>query len=59
VAVGAWGRPRVTADIDVTVLLDEAGLEHLARAALAIGLEVDRQWQDWNPLRRGVHVTWR
>lgn len=33
VAVGAWGRPRATADIDVTVLVDEAGLEQIAREA--------------------------
>lgn len=56
VAVGAWGRPRATADIDVTVLLDETGLQELARAAEPLGLEVDRQWLAWNPLLRGVHV---
>ncbi len=56
VAVGAWGRPRATADIDVTVLLDETGLQELARAAEPLGLEVDRQWLEWNPLLRGAHV---
>ena len=34
VAVGAWGRPRATADIDVTVLADETGLEAIVRAAI-------------------------
>lgn len=45
VAVGAWGRPRATADIDVTVLVDEAGLEQIAREAqvrlTATGVVVD------------------
>ena len=56
VAVGVWGRPRATADIDVTVLVDEAGLERIARAAEPLGLELDRQWLEWNPLLRGAHV---
>ena len=56
VAVGAWGRPRATADIDVTVLVDEAGLQAIARAAETLGLAVDRQWLDWNPLLRGAQV---
>lgn len=56
VAVGAWGRPRATADIDVTVLLDEAGLEELGRAAQTLGLEIDHQWLQWNPLLQGLHV---
>ena len=56
VAVGAWGRPRATADIDVTVLVDEAGLQDIARAAETLGLDVDRQWLDWNPLLRGAQV---
>ena len=56
VAVGAWGRPRATADIDVTVLVDEAGLEEIARAARSLGLDVDQQWLDWNPLLRGAQV---
>jgi hypothetical protein len=56
VAVGAWGRPRATADIDITVLVDETGLQELARAAEPLGLEVDRQWLEWNPLLQGAHV---
>jgi hypothetical protein len=56
VAVGVWGRPRATADIDVTVLVDETGLEEIAREAESLGLHVDRQWLDWNPLLRGTQV---
>jgi hypothetical protein len=56
VAVGVWGRPRATADIDVTVLVDEAGLDALARATEPLGFSIDEQWQEWNPLLRGSHV---
>ena len=56
VAVGAWGRPRATVDIDVTVLTDAAGLESIARAAERLGLAVDRQWLEWNPLLQGLHL---
>ena len=56
VAVGVWGRPRATADIDVTVRVDAAGLEGIVRAAGPLGLDLDRQWREWNPLLRGAHV---
>lgn len=56
VAAGAWGRPRATLDIDVTVLTDAAGLESIARAAESLGLRADRQWLEWNPLLRGEQV---
>lgn len=56
VAVGVWGRPRATMDIDVTVLTDAAGLESIARAAESLGLATDRQWLEWNPLLSGVHM---
>lgn len=56
VAVGVWGRPRATADIDVTVLVDEAGLDALARAAGPLGFATDEQWLEWNPLLRGTHI---
>ncbi|MBI4512486.1 MAG: hypothetical protein HY702_00110 [Gemmatimonadetes bacterium] len=56
VAVGVWGRPRATADIDVTVFVDAAGLDGIVLAAEPLGLDLDRQWQEWNPLRRGAQV---
>lgn len=56
VAVGVWGRPRTTVDIDVTVLTDASGLEAIARAAEPLGLEADRQWLEWNPLLGGAQV---
>jgi hypothetical protein len=59
VAVGAWGRPRATADIDVTVLADETGLEAIVRAATGLGLEVDRHWMEWNRCCEAARCAWR
>jgi hypothetical protein len=56
VAVGVWGRPRATADIDVTVLVDEPGLDALARSTGPLGFAMDEQWLEWNPLLRGTHA---
>jgi hypothetical protein len=55
-AVAIWGRPRATADIDVTVLADAGGLEAIAASAEAAGLRVDRQWLEWQPLLRGFQI---
>lgn len=56
IAVAMWGRPRATADLDVTVLTDERGLDALARAVAEHGLRIDERWLDSNPLLRGQHV---
>jgi predicted nucleotidyltransferase len=56
IAVAVWGRPRATADIDVTVGVDAAGLESVAEHAGPAGFTVDQQWLDWNPLLRGSQV---
>lgn len=56
VAVGVWGRPRTTLDIDVTIRADTAGLEAIAAAAAPLEFVVDRQWLEWNPLLRGQQL---
>lgn len=55
-AVGVWGRPRGTADVDVTVRTDAAGLDVLAAHVRGAGFDIDDQWLDWNPLLRGSHL---
>lgn len=40
-AVNVWVEPRATADIDITVAADPAGLERLRRALEAAGLRVE------------------
>jgi hypothetical protein len=51
-AVAVWGRPRATADIDVTLQADAGQLEMLAGRAERVGFAVDREWLDWQPLLR-------
>ena len=54
-AVAMWGRPRATADIDVTVRTDAEHLEALAARAARVGLAIDREWLEWQPLLRDHH----
>lgn len=54
-AVAAWGRARATADIDVTLGVDAERLETLAGGAESVGLTVDREWLEWQPLLRARH----
>ena len=56
VAVGIWGRIRTTLDVDFLVQTDEEGLRRLEATAESAGVEVDRRWLDWNPMRRGVQL---
>jgi len=51
-AVAVWGRPRATADIDVTLHADAEQLDVLAGRAGRAGFAVDREWLDWQPLLR-------
>ncbi|MBI1736185.1 MAG: nucleotidyltransferase [Candidatus Rokubacteria bacterium] len=55
-AVAVWGRPRATADIDVTVRADSAGLEAIVARARPSGFAIDDEWLAWNPLLRGVQA---
>jgi len=55
-AVAVWGRPRATADIDVTLRIDRGDLESLAEHAESSGFLLDRQWFEWNPLLRGHQI---
>ncbi len=51
-AVAVWGRPRATADIDVTLQADAERLEALAGRAERAGFVVDHEWLGWQPLLR-------
>jgi hypothetical protein len=54
-AVAMWGRPRATADIDVTLHGDAERLEALATRAERAGFRLDREWLQWQPLLRDRH----
>ncbi|MGH7278580.1 MAG: hypothetical protein ACREJG_07815 [Candidatus Rokuibacteriota bacterium] len=54
-AVAMWGRPRATADVDITFLGSADQLEALAGRAEREGFVLDRQWLEWEPLLRDQH----
>jgi hypothetical protein len=54
-AVAMWGRPRATADVDVTLRVDTEHLEALATRAERVGLTIDHEWLEWQPLLRAHH----
>ena len=54
-AVAMWGRPRATADIDVTLRVDAERLEAVAGRAEHAGFVIDREWLEWQPLLRAHH----
>jgi predicted nucleotidyltransferase len=55
-ALSLWGKPRATADLDFLVLVKGDRLEHLAAVLTSSGMELDRLWQQWNPLLRGSQL---
>lgn len=55
-ALGAWGRPRGTGDLDLLVFVDAARLDPLAARMAGSGLAVDETWMEWNPMLRGQQV---
>jgi hypothetical protein len=49
-AVAVWGRPRATMDLDLMVMVDESGLDHLERDLIHQGFSADDAWLEWNPV---------
>lgn len=58
-ALGAWGRPRATMDVDFMVMIDAAKLDRLGARMTRHGFTVDEQWLEWNPLLRGAQLRLR
>ena len=59
VALGAWGRPRATYDVDLLVLSDARDEDRLASSLRPHGFEIDRDWQTHNPLESGRVLRFR
>jgi hypothetical protein len=55
-ALTAWGKPRVTNDIDFLVLADEMDLDRLSGRMTEAGLALDETWVKWNPMLRGFQL---
>lgn len=51
-AVGMWGRPRATLDVDVTLRGDADRLETVTARAAREGFTADAAWLEWQPLLR-------
>jgi predicted nucleotidyltransferase len=49
-ALGAWGRPRATHDLDLLILVDQGAKERLIARLSSSGITVNRQWQAANPM---------
>ncbi|MBI3988611.1 MAG: hypothetical protein HY347_03235 [candidate division NC10 bacterium] len=56
VAVGLWGRPRTTLDVDFAVLTDLEGLRRLSEQAKHHRFRIDREWAEWNPMARETQL---
>jgi hypothetical protein len=54
-AVGIWGTPRTTQDLDAMISFTSADREHLERALIRQGFASDLRWANENPmLRTGI-----
>jgi hypothetical protein len=53
VALGAWGRPRATQDLDFLILAEAQAREELLSHLSSTGIVINEQWQDANPTAKG------
>jgi hypothetical protein len=55
-AVGIWGRPRTTLDVDIIVLTKGSDLQGLAWEAVKKAFVVDQEWAARNPMIRDTQL---
>lgn len=55
-ALGAWGTPRATHDLDAMIAIGHTDRPQLLQALSAYGFAEDAQWAEHNPMIRDVHV---
>lgn len=58
-AVGAWGRPRATKDIDLLILLEESTQPEFTAWLGSVGFTPDEDWARQNPLMKGRGIRLR
>lgn len=58
-AVGAWGRPRATKDIDLLILLEESTQPEFTAWLGSAGFTLDEAWARQNPLMQGRGIRLR
>ena len=55
-ALGAWGTPRATHDLDAMIAIGHTDHPQLFQSLSAYGFTEDAQWAEHNPMIRDVHV---
>jgi len=55
-ALGAWGTPRATHDLDAMIAIGHADRPQLLQGLSACGFTEDSLWAERNPMIRDVHV---
>lgn len=55
-ALGAWGTPRATHDLDAMIAIDHTDRPQLLQALRAFGFMEDTRWAEHNPMIRDFHV---
>jgi hypothetical protein len=55
-ALGAWGTPRTTQDLDAMIAISQTDRAHLLQALRTSGFTEDTEWADRNPMIRDSHV---
>lgn len=55
-ALGAWGIPRATHDLDAMIAIGHTDRPQLLQGLSAYGFTEDAQWAEHNPLIRDFHV---
>lgn len=53
-ALGAWGRPRATYDLDLLILAASSAPEPFLKPLLSKGFRVDERWRAENPMAKDV-----
>jgi len=53
VALGAWGRPRATHDLDLLVLADSRAIDGLTTSLSSCRIRINEQWAEANPMTKG------
>jgi hypothetical protein len=58
-ALGSWGTPRTTLDVDVLIALEEADRRRLVTAVEGAGFAYDQKWAEANPVVREYHLRFQ
>jgi hypothetical protein len=55
-ALGAWGTPRTTQDLDVLIAISDSDRDRLLECMRSHGFTEDAEWREANPMTRDYHI---